>query len=117
MSRVAEQPGSDGADGFHVFFEVVVHDPPVALIGASVRLTVPIESTSEAVLAVPVSAVSLGPDGLSRVQRSVGSTLEFVQVETGLSADGYVAVTPTSGALAAGDLVVIGFELGSNTSG
>jgi peptidoglycan hydrolase-like protein with peptidoglycan-binding domain len=117
VDRVAEQPGTDGADGFHVSFDVIVADPPPALIGASVRLTVPIESTGQAVLAVPLSAVSLGPDGSSRVQRSVGSAFEFVQVRTGLSADGYVSVTPKTGALEAGDLVVVGFEPGPNPSG
>ena len=28
MSRVADRAGTDGADGFHVFFEVAVPDPP-----------------------------------------------------------------------------------------
>lgn len=109
ISRVATQPGTDGADGFHVFFEVLVQDPPPALVGASVRLTVPIKSTGEATLAVPVAALSLGPDGKSRVQRSADGKLDFVVVEPGLSADGFVAVTPARDDLAAGDLVVVGF--------
>jgi hypothetical protein len=33
-----------------------------------------------------------------------------LQVEPGLSADGFVAVTPVDGTLEAGQLVVIGFE-------
>lgn len=109
VSMVAERPGTHGVDGFHVFFQVVVDDPPPALVGASVRLTIPIKTTRRAQLAVPVSAVSLGPDGASRVQRSVDGKLSFVPVEPGLSADGYVAVTPR-GELAAGDLVVVGFD-------
>jgi hypothetical protein len=76
-----------------------------------VRLTVHIESTRDRRLAVPVSAVSLGPDGASRVQRSERGRLAFVPVEPGLSADGYVAIVPR-GALAAGDLVVVGFTGG-----
>jgi peptidoglycan hydrolase-like protein with peptidoglycan-binding domain len=116
VSRVAERPGTGGADGFHVFFEVAVDDPPAALIGASVRLTVPITSTRSAELTVPLSAVSLGPDGAPRVQRSVGGELEFVSVRTGLSADGYVSVTPRQGTLTAGELVVVGFE-GDDRSG
>lgn len=117
VGHVAAQPGTNGLDGFHVFFEVVVDDPPPALVGASVRLTIPIESTREAALAVPVSALSLAPDGGSRVQRSVDGKLDFVVVEPGLSADGYVAVKPLRGRLAAGDMVVVGFEGNGTTSG
>jgi hypothetical protein len=116
VSRVAGRPGTDGADGFHVFFEVAVGDPPAALVGSSVRLTVPVKSTREAELTVPLSAVSLGPDGGSRVQRFAGGEFDSVAVQTGLSADGYVRVIPPRDALAAGDLVVVGFE-GEDRSG
>jgi hypothetical protein len=44
------------------------------------------------------------------VQRDADGTTEFVPVRPGLTADGYVAVTPTAGELHAGDLVVIGFD-------
>jgi peptidoglycan hydrolase-like protein with peptidoglycan-binding domain len=108
VSHVAQRPGTEGADGFHVAFRVLADQAPSALVGASVRLTVLIESTRTAELTVPVSAVSLGPDGTSRVQRSTGGKLEYVTVQPGLSADGYVTITP-SGNLADGDLVVIGF--------
>jgi len=110
VSRIAEQPGTDGADGFHVAFSVSVPKPPPALVGASVRLTVPIKSTGKSTLAVPVGALSLGADGASRVQRSVGGVISPVRVEPGLSAEGYVAVTALDGELAAGDLVVVGFN-------
>jgi peptidoglycan hydrolase-like protein with peptidoglycan-binding domain len=116
VSHVAPRPGTGGADQFHVFFRVVVPDPPPALVGTSVRLTVPFKSTRKAQLVVPLSAVSLGPDGASRVQRSDGGTLRFVPVEPGLSADGYVAVTP-DGPLAVGDLVVVGFEQAGGQGG
>jgi hypothetical protein len=116
VSRVAERPGTDGVDGFHVFFEVVVADPPPALVGASVRLTIPVKSTRKAELTVPASAVSLAPDGTARVQRAVGRRFGFVPVEPGFSADGYVAVTPR-GTLAAGDLVVVGFDRNRETRG
>ena len=108
--RVADSPGSNGVDGFHVYFEVLVDDAPASLVGASVRMKVPIESTGGSVLAVPISALSLSADGSSRVQRDHNGTLEFVTVEPGLSADGLVAVKPLGGSLAAGDLVVIGFD-------
>jgi multidrug efflux pump subunit AcrA (membrane-fusion protein) len=109
VTRVAESPGTNGVDGFHVYFEVAVDTPPASLIGASVRLTVPVKSTGETVLAVPVSAVTMAADGTSRVQRDQSGNLEFVTVEPGLSADGFVAVKAISGSLNAGDLVVVGF--------
>ena len=113
VSRVAETPGTDGVDGFHVYIEILVDGAPPTLVGASVRLTVPIESSEGTVLAVPVSALSLGPDGSSRVQRATDGGLEFVRVEPGLSAGGFVEVTPIDGTLEPGDLVVIGFEGGA----
>ncbi len=111
ISRVAESPGTNGVDGFHVYFEVLVDGSPPALVGTSVRLTVPVESTGGAVLAVPVSAVTLSVDGSSRVQRQRDGVLEFVTVDPGLSAEGYVEVAPVGGELKIGDLVVIGFDL------
>jgi peptidoglycan hydrolase-like protein with peptidoglycan-binding domain len=117
VAWVAGRAGTNGADGFHVAFEVAVDRPPAALAGASVRLTIPIRSTRTAQLTVPVSAVSLGPDGGSRVQKSVGGRTEFVEVRTGLSADGYVAVEPAQGTLAAGDRVVVGVRAASRGRG
>ncbi len=116
VRRVAEAPGTDGVDGFHVYFEIAVEGAPPALVGASVRLTVPIESSAGSVLAVPVSAVSLAADGSSRVQRDAGGTLEFVTVAPGLSVDGFVGVTPMGGDLEPGDLVVVGFDAASSVA-
>jgi multidrug efflux pump subunit AcrA (membrane-fusion protein) len=110
ITRVADAPGTNGVDGFHVYFEVLVDDSPTSIVGASVRMKVPVESTGGSVLAVPVSALSLSADGSSRVQRDNEGTLEYVIVEPGLSANGFVAVEPLDGSLKAGDLVVIGFE-------
>ncbi|HSE10826.1 MAG TPA: peptidoglycan-binding protein [Nocardioidaceae bacterium] len=111
VASVAGRPGTDGADGFHVAFQVAVDGKsPPALVGASVRLTIPIKSTRTAQLTVPVTAVSLGPDGGSRVEKWVRGQVEFVSVRTGFSADGMVAVTPTSGSLSEGDKVLVGFE-------
>ena len=89
VTRVAETPGTDGVDGFHVYFEVSVDGAPSTIVGASVRLTLPIESTGERVVAVPVSALSLASDGSSRVQRSSDGVVEDVEVVPGLSADGF----------------------------
>lgn len=118
VKRVADRAGTEGADGFHVFFEIDVHRPPAALVGTSVRLTIPVRSTRTAQLTVPLSAVSQGPDGGSRVEVAQdGSRSTFVPVRPGLSADGYVTVTPPEGGLSAGDRVVIGFQRGGPGSG
>ena len=114
VSRVAEGPGTDGVDGFHVYLEIQADEPLPSLVNASVRLTIPVESTSDLVLAVPVTALTLAPDGSSRVQREVDGAFEFVTVDPGLAADGYVQVTPVDGTLSPGDLVVIGFEAGGD---
>jgi multidrug efflux pump subunit AcrA (membrane-fusion protein) len=118
VSQVATAPGTNGVDGFHVYLSVAVTAPPPNLVGASVRLTIPVTSTGGAVLAVPLSALTLAADGSSRVQREVGGATEFVTVQPGLAADGYVAIG-TSSSLHAGDLVVIGTNqpAGSTTGG
>lgn len=110
INRVADSPGTDGVDGFHVYFEVLVGGNPPGVLNASVRLTVPIESTQDRVLVVPVSALSLSADGASRVQKDVGGDLVDVTVKPGLSAQGFVAVEPLEGELSPGDLVAVGFE-------
>ncbi|NNF53967.1 MAG: hypothetical protein HKN03_05930 [Acidimicrobiales bacterium] len=110
VSSIADAPGTDGLDGFHVYFEVTVEDPPRNLVNASVRLTIPVESTSDAVLVVPITALTLAVDGSSQVQIDRAGTLESVVVRPGLSAQGFVEVEVVDGNLAAGDLVLIGFE-------
>lgn len=117
VSRVAEGPGTNGADGFHIYFEVQVQESPPALVGASVRLTVAVESSGGVVVAVPTSALVLAPDGSSQVQVERNGTLEAVVVEPGLAAGGYVGVTPTEGVLEVGELVVVGFEQPGSTPG
>jgi hypothetical protein len=110
VATVAAAPGTNGVDGFHVYVAIDVETPPANLVGASVRLTIPVESSGESVLAAPVSALTLAADGSSRVQRSVGGATDFVTVIPGLSAAGYVGITAPSGGLQPGDLVVIGAD-------
>ncbi len=110
VARVADTPGTDGVDGFHVYFEILVDKTTTALEGFSLRLIIPVQSTGAAVMAVPISALSLAADGTSRVQVDNNGSLEFITVEPGLSADGYVEVKPVNGTLTPGQLVVIGYE-------
>ena len=107
VSHVAETPGTNGVDGFHVYVEVLVDGNPATLPGTSVRLTIPVETTGDETLVVPVSAVSLASDGSSRVQVDRNGELVVVGVDVGLAAEGFVAVEPAGGVLEEGDLVAV----------
>jgi hypothetical protein len=109
VDTVASTPGTRGVDGYHVYCEVRVQGSSSRLEGASLRLTIPIESTKGAVTAVPLSALSLAADGSSRVQVADRGALRYLAVTPGLAADGYVAVKPVNGTLAPGQLVVVGY--------
>jgi peptidoglycan hydrolase-like protein with peptidoglycan-binding domain len=110
VGRMADTPGTDGVDGFHIYLEIIVDEASTSFVGISFRLTIPIESSGGKVIAVPVSALSLAADGTSRVQVDNNGSLEFVVVEPGLSAGGFVQVTPVDGTLTPGQLVVVGYE-------
>ena len=101
-------------DGYHIYYEVRVNKTPTPLAGFSLRLTIPIKSTKGTVTTVPLSAVSLAADGTSRLQLDNKGALEYIVVEPGLSADGFVEVSPISGTLRPGQLVVVGFENAEN---
>jgi hypothetical protein len=109
VSRVDDVPGTMGVDGFHVYMEVIVDGSPARVVGSSVRLRLPVESSQGEVKAIPVSALSLAADGSSRVEVKRGSDFEFAEVQVGLTADGYVELTEAGG-LEPGDLVVVGFD-------
>ena len=110
VARVADTPGTHGVDGYHIYFEVRVHKTSTPLAGFSLRLTIPIKSTKGVVTVVPLSALSLAADGKSRVQVDNNGVLEFIVVKPGLSADGFVEVTPVDRKVAPGKLVVVGYE-------
>jgi hypothetical protein len=117
VERVAKTPGTRGVDGFHIYFEVRVDKTPTQLEGFSLRLTIPIKSTEGAVTVVPLNALSLAADGTSRVQVKNEDTgaLEYFVVEPGLSADGFVEVTPVDGGLESGQLIAVGYETAGTT--
>jgi hypothetical protein len=110
VEMVADAPGTHGVDGYHIYFKVRVDETPTRLEGYSLRLTIPVKSSGREVTAVPTSALSLAADGTSRVQVKNNDTLDYIIVKPGLSADGYVEVTPVEGSLAPGQLVVVGHK-------
>jgi putative peptidoglycan binding protein len=109
VSQVADRPGTHKVDPARVYLEIVPDTAPAQLVGASVKLTIAVKSTEQAVLTVPVTALSVGADGGSRLQvRRPDGRSEYVTVEPGLAAQGLVEVRPVQGRLGAGDLVVVG---------
>ncbi|MEA2587132.1 MAG: hypothetical protein QOH66_59 [Actinomycetota bacterium] len=117
VTNVATQAGTNSVDPTKFYVEITPNDAPTSLVGASVILTIAVQSTDGAVLAVPVNALSVAADGTSRVQvRGADGALRYVTVTPGLSAKGFVAITPTSGTLKPGDLVVVGNSTSSKAT-
>jgi hypothetical protein len=105
----AEGAGSTGTVAFSV---TPTGDPSAltSLAGQNVRVTIPVESTDGEVWAVPVAAVSTGPDGEARIEivAAEGAAPELVTVELGLAAQGYVEVVSSEVELRQGLRVVVG---------
>jgi hypothetical protein len=89
---------------------VIVHpgDNSDVLVGRSLRVTIPIETTGSAALVVPEAALYSRSDGTTVVDVRAAGRRRTVRVRPSLSADGLVAVKPLAGALAEGDDVIIG---------
>jgi peptidoglycan hydrolase-like protein with peptidoglycan-binding domain len=108
VSSVSRTPGTNGVDPSRFYLAVVPTSNLPSVVGASVKLTISVRSTHGDVLAVPVTALSIGGDGKSRVQVSRRGRIELVPVNPGLAAEGLAEVRPSRGALRPGDLVVVG---------
>lgn len=114
-----EQGGGDQGGETGRLTVVVEPDDPVMLanfLGWRARISITVSSTAGDVLAVPVAALSVGPDGDSRIEVEHGDgvdAVEFVKVTVGLSAEGYAEISPMGGAsLNEGDRVVVGRDSG-----
>lgn len=111
ITELADKTGGTGvaAGKYAVRIEPASFDP--ALLGVNVRLTVPVQSTAGEVLAVPLAAVFATADGSARVEveDDPQQPTRLVTVKTGLSASGFVEISPIeSGALDEGTRVVVG---------
>jgi peptidoglycan hydrolase-like protein with peptidoglycan-binding domain len=114
VTFVADRPGTHKVDPGRIYLEVAPKSAPAQLVGTSVKLTIAVKSTGKAVLAVPLTALSVGADGSARIQVThPGGQTEYVTVNPGLAAKGLVEVRPVHGRLAPGDLAVVGAHGGS----
>jgi hypothetical protein len=109
VTFVASKPGTNKVDPSRVYMEVTPATGPVSLVGASVKLTIAVKSTKGAVMAVPVSSLSVSGDGNTRIRLNRGGRSELVNVIPGLAAGGLVEVRPEAkNAVRPGDLVIVG---------
>jgi hypothetical protein len=108
VTRVVHTPGTNGVDPSRFHMAVVPTPNLRSLVGASVKLTIVVKSTKGSVLPVPVSALSIGGDGRSRVQVRHGNGVDLVPVDPGLAAEGLAEVRRRAAPCAPGDLVVVG---------
>jgi peptidoglycan hydrolase-like protein with peptidoglycan-binding domain len=117
ISEKADRAGTDGVAPDRIYLEITPSELPEEIVGANVRVTIPVSSTGGAVLAVPAAALSATANGSTILEvENEDRTLRTVTVEAGLAAGGLVEVTAIEGELAEGDLVVVGRE-GSSTDG
>jgi peptidoglycan hydrolase-like protein with peptidoglycan-binding domain len=106
--RITAMTPPAGADGPVM---TITPDTPFGgdALGSSLKVVIPVQSTSGEVLAVPLAAVSARADGSARLIRLGAAGEEEVVIDAGLSADGYVEVEPAPGGqLAEGDRVLVG---------
>lgn len=110
---VADRAGTRNVANDRHYLEITAEGIPDELIGANVKVVIPVGGTDGEVLAVPAAALSATADGSTRVEveQPDGST-RFVVVDPGLAASGLVEVTPLEGELQEGDLVVVGAASG-----
>ena len=113
VTFIADTPGGDelSADRYALKLEPV-GDVPEDAVNVNLRVSIPISTSGGDVLAVPLAALSAGPDGTARVEveHTPGETT-FVEVSTGLRAEGFVEIKLLEGALEPGDRVVVGRDL------
>lgn len=77
-------------------------------VGQQIQIRILRAATDKAALAVPVSAITTSASGNTTVTKLIGKSHEEVQVEVGVSGDGYVQITPKKGSLEPGDRVIVG---------
>lgn len=99
-------PEDNGTISSFVFFiPFNVSNPP----GSAVRLVAEFASTDGEVLAVPITALNVGPDGEVFVRRlENGRPSAPIHVEPGMEVDGWVEIEVKDTALSPSDTVILG---------
>lgn len=112
LSTIADTPTTDASGTLSRAATVTPDAPlPAGLAGTNLRVTITAAASDGEVLVVPLAAVSSNAAGATRVSVLPAGAKDPVDVPVtvGISADGFVAVTPADPAgLKAGDLVVVG---------
>lgn len=105
--RAAQEQGSAASEVSVELKPTSTLDP--SFLGQNVGISITAKTTGNKVLIVPAVAVTTRADGSSYVTVVDGpDKLRTVEVKPGLSAEGYLAVTPINGALSASDSVAVG---------
>lgn len=112
LTTIAETaaPGADGTSGYPATITPDTPLPPT-LTGSNLRVTIAAASSEHDTLVVPITAISSSADGTTTVAvvRTPADDPQPIPVTTGLSADGFVAITPIDpSTLHEGDKVVVG---------
>lgn len=108
IGEVAQEGEGQGSVPIRITPHDLTAEQTEVLRATNVRVEIPVSSTEGEVLAVPLAALTAGPGGESRVEVDRGGESVLVEVEVGLTADGFAEVSPVDGQLAEGDLVVVG---------
>lgn len=112
VASVGEEVNASAVNGGAAYVPVGIRPSgewPDSLNGQNVEITITAATSGKPVLAVPVAAVSSDASGQTEIVLEEGDGRErTVHVETGMSADGYVAVSDAASALTPGELVVVG---------
>jgi multidrug efflux pump subunit AcrA (membrane-fusion protein) len=108
IGEVAQEGEGQGSVPIRITPHDLTAEQTEMLRATNVRVEIPVSSTEGEVLAVPLAALTAGPGGESRVEVDREGESVLVEVEVGLTADGFAEVSPVDGQMAEGDLVVVG---------
>ena len=102
VTQVADAPGTHKVEQGRVYLAITPKSAPAQLVGASVKLTIAVKSTQQAVLTVPITALTVGADGNSACRCSAAAAAANTSRRAGPGGPGPRRGPPVKGALAPG---------------